>query len=71
MKQGAMPFLSKKNPVETEELERLTQLSRSKTVVAMYGTDSISFEQANNLQWILALVPLIKALQMALSFLFW
>ncbi|XP_015694550.1 uncharacterized protein LOC102719639 isoform X1 [Oryza brachyantha] len=29
------------------------------------------FEQANNLQWILALVPLIKALQMALSFLFW
>uniref|UniRef100_A0A453FDJ7 THH1/TOM1/TOM3 domain-containing protein n=1 Tax=Aegilops tauschii subsp. strangulata TaxID=200361 RepID=A0A453FDJ7_AEGTS len=27
--------------------------------------------QANNLQWILALVPLIKALQMALSFLFW
>ncbi|EMS49205.1 hypothetical protein TRIUR3_28670 [Triticum urartu] len=26
---------------------------------------------ANNLQWILALVPLIKALQMALSFLFW
>ncbi|KAL5226462.1 hypothetical protein ABZP36_014727 [Zizania latifolia] len=29
------------------------------------------FQQANNLQWILALVPLIKALQMALSFLFW
>uniref|UniRef100_A0A804NF92 Uncharacterized protein n=1 Tax=Zea mays TaxID=4577 RepID=A0A804NF92_MAIZE len=27
--------------------------------------------QANNLQWILSLVPLIKALQMALSFLFW
>ncbi|EEE55171.1 hypothetical protein OsJ_02996 [Oryza sativa Japonica Group] len=27
--------------------------------------------QVNNLQWILALVPLIKALQMALSFLFW
>ncbi|KAF8675720.1 hypothetical protein HU200_047202 [Digitaria exilis] len=27
--------------------------------------------QANNLQWILAMVPLIKALQMALSFLFW
>ncbi|KAF2951642.1 uncharacterized protein [Oryza sativa Japonica Group] len=29
------------------------------------------FQQVNNLQWILALVPLIKALQMALSFLFW
>ncbi|EEC71264.1 hypothetical protein OsI_03254 [Oryza sativa Indica Group] len=27
--------------------------------------------QVNNLKWILALVPLIKALQMALSFLFW
>ncbi|KAL5674073.1 hypothetical protein ACJX0J_018379, partial [Zea mays] len=29
------------------------------------------YHQANNLQWILSLVPLIKALQMALSFLFW
>ena len=28
-------------------------------------------EQPNNLQWALALVPLIKALQLGLSFLFW
>ncbi|OAY72017.1 hypothetical protein ACMD2_16908 [Ananas comosus] len=29
------------------------------------------FQQANNLQWILSVVPLIKALQLALSFSFW
>lgn len=28
-------------------------------------------EQPNNLQWALALVPMIKALQLGLSFLFW
>lgn len=31
----------------------------------------VILEQMNNLQWTLASVPLIKALQLALSFLFW
>lgn len=41
---------------------------RSRNLAAPFVRTRI---QANNLQWILSLVPLIKALQMALSFLFW
>lgn len=33
--------------------------------------DLLMLGQTNNLQWVLASVPLLKALQLTLSFLFW